>query len=179
MAWSPRLQTATSNDSLFNTSSSPSKMCGSSSTMRILVLADIGRCRGIVFHRQSQDETASAAVARTIKDIAAVRAGNLPRQRESKTRALDAAAQGIVRAIELLENLFFRTARDARAAIKDPQIHMRQRLARDFNLHADFFGVTGIFFGIGKQIDNHLSQRITVAVDAHRKIRQCDAQLEI
>src|ERR1044071_9814613 len=38
IAWSPRLHTATSNPSLFKTSSKPSRMCGLSSTTSIFVL---------------------------------------------------------------------------------------------------------------------------------------------
>src|ERR1700683_3400053 len=114
MASSPRLQTATSNDSLFNTSSRPSRMWGSSSTRRILVFISVGMAG---WNRQAQGKATAAAVARPIDDFAGVGAGDLAGEREAEAGALNAAAQGIVRAVELFKNLFLAAARDAGAAI--------------------------------------------------------------
>src|SRR5437867_5071463 len=133
MAASPRLQTATSKPSLAKTSSSPSKMCGSSSTMRILFFISNR------FQRQPQTETTAAGFARFINDIAAVGPRDLARERQAEARALDAAAQGIVGAVELLEDLLGATIRHAQPAIKHLYFHIRQRIALLLDLQSDFF----------------------------------------
>src|SRR5450756_2643001 len=54
------------------------------------------------FQWQTQNEAASASFARFIHDFAAVRPRDLPRNRQSQTRALDATAQRIMRPVEFL-----------------------------------------------------------------------------
>src|SRR5690348_18445809 len=120
-AWSPRSQEPTSKPSPFSTSSSPSRMCESSSTMRILVF--IERERGFCllnrFQRQAQGETASGAGARFVNDIAAVGAGDLAGEGQAEAGALDTATQGIMRAIKFFEDFLFTAARHTYAAIED------------------------------------------------------------
>src|SRR5262245_44007594 len=125
-AWSPRLQEATSNSSLLNTSSRPSRMWGSSSTMRILLFmsltsltSGVGLPVALQKDRQTQTETTAAAVARFVAHIAAMSAGDLTGEGEAQPRALNPTAQAIVRAIKLFKNLLRAALRDAEAAIED------------------------------------------------------------
>src|SRR3954469_13853663 len=69
----------------------------------------------------SESKTTATAIAGCINNIAAVRAGDLPRQSQAEAGTLNAAAQRIVGAIKLLENLFLRTTRHAEAAITHRQ----------------------------------------------------------
>ena len=75
-------------------------------------------------HGQPQGEAASAAVALSVGNVAAVGAGDLAGESQTEARALDAVAQGIVRAIELLEDLLAAASRDAQAAIKNADFHV-------------------------------------------------------
>src|SRR5437879_1319846 len=160
-AWSPRLHTATSNPSLFRTSSSPSRMCGSSSTIKIFVFIYFAFIRG--GNRsgwQSQSKAAPAAVIGFAGDVATVRPGDLARQRQSQSGPLDSAAERIVRAIELLEDSFLGTGRHAQAAVEYAHLHVPHglRLLPDF--HAHFLAIGRIFLRVGKQVDDDLGERV-------------------
>src|ERR1035441_9194918 len=67
-------------------------------------------------HRHPQGKATSAAFAGLIGHVAAVRAGNLAGQGQPKARALDAVAQGVVGAVELLEDLLAAASGHAQAA---------------------------------------------------------------
>jgi hypothetical protein len=71
----------------------------------------------------SQSEAASTAVAGFIGHVAAVRVGDLTGQGQPEARALDAVTQGVVRPVELLENLLAAARRHAQAAIQDFDFH--------------------------------------------------------
>src|SRR2546426_261848 len=97
---------------------------------------------------QAQTETTAAAFARLIDDFAAVRAGDLARKRQSKPRSLDAAAQGIMRAVELLENPLLAARRHAQAAIQDADFRMRQRFGLGTQLEGDVLATVRVFFRV-------------------------------
>src|SRR6267142_757050 len=131
MAWSPRLQTATSNPSLFSTSSRPRRICGSSSTIKIFAFMS-GR-----FERQAKREATDSARQPFISNISAVRLRDLAGQREAQPRALDAAAKRVVRAIKLLKNLLTATVRKPQTSIQDFHLYIGQRTALRPNAHAN------------------------------------------
>src|SRR5687767_16028865 len=92
-------------------------MFGSSSTIRIFVfISGLGQ-------RHFHHETTATARARFVANITAVSARNLAGERQSQPGALNAAAQGIVRAIKLFENLLLAAARDAGAAVEHTELH--------------------------------------------------------
>ena len=148
-------------------------MCGSSSTIKIFVFISVHPDQW-----NPQTETASAALARFINHVAAVRAGDLPRNRQAQPGTLDAAAQGIVRAIKFLKHFFLAAARHARTAIQHLDFGVRQRRLLLRHLQRDFLPAVGIFFRVRKKIDDDLRQRIGIAANGNRRGGQVAIELE-
>jgi len=90
-------------------SSRPSRMCTSSSTMRILVFMEqVGR--------EAKDKMLPPPSRGLASDLAAMGPGGSGASAcEAETGALNAAAEGIVRAVELLEDFFTAIFRNAQA----------------------------------------------------------------
>src|ERR1051325_7367873 len=104
------------------------------------------RVHSWLFRYQGQPDakTTPAAVARLVKHIAAMRAGNLAGQRQAEAGTLDAAAQGIVCAIKLFENLFAAATRHADAAIQHAHLGAGQGTFAATGLQRDLFLLAAI-----------------------------------
>ena len=91
-----------------------------------------------------------------------MRPGNLAGQRQAQSRALNAAAQRIMRAEKLLENLFLAGCRHAEATVEHAQLGA-VAIRRQFNF--DLLALAGILLAVGEQVDEHLGQRVAVAAN--------------
>ena len=100
-------------------------------------------------------------------------AGDLAREGEAEAGALNAAAERIVRAEKLFEDFFFAPSRHPAAAVEnfDARHHP---VRRESNIHLLFFRT--VFFGVGKEIDEDLRQRVTVAIHKERLARKIAPQ---
>src|ERR1035437_2080144 len=107
---------------------------------------------------QAQTETTSAAFARFINHVAAVRPRDLPRNRQSQTRTLNVAAQRIVRAIKLLKNLFRAIAWHARAAVEHFDFHVGQGSFLAIHLHRDFFSHVRLIFSLSRSEERRVGK---------------------
>src|SRR4030095_13184628 len=174
-ARSPRLQTATSNPSLFKISSSPSRMCGSSSTTRMRVLLVVSRAfikagpfggRELRRQRQSQGETTATSIAWRIADGAAVGFGNAAGQGQSKAGPLDTTGQRVVSPEKLLENLFLATRWKTPSPIQHGPLGVTIAGGREG--HFDLFPIGGIFLGVGEQVQHYLRDGVPITADADR-----------
>src|SRR5436190_16751508 len=91
-------------------------------------------------------------------------------ERQTESGALNAAAQGVMRAIELFEDFIFTTLRNAQSPVQDADfcsgIRRRLPLKPNFNL----LFAAGILFGIRQQIDDDLGQRIAVTLNENRAV---------
>src|ERR1051325_1857771 len=105
-------------------------------------------------------------------------AGNLAGERQAEAGALDSAAQGVVSAIELLEDLFAASGRHAQAAVEAFHLEVGQGSGRLLQPERDFASAVRIFLRIGEQIDDDLGERIAVAVDEYRRVGQLAIELE-
>src|ERR1051325_2823654 len=105
-------------------------------------------------------------------------AGNLAGERQAEAGALDSAAQGVVSAIELLEDLFAASGRLAQAAVEDFHPEVGQGRGRLLQPGREFASAVRIFLRIGEQIDDDRGGRIAVAVDEYRRVGQLAIELE-
>src|SRR2546428_84598 len=132
----------TSNPSLFNTSSRPRRMCGSSSTTRIFAFMSGG------LERQAKHETTAPARSRFISDISAMRACDLAGQGKSKAGPLDAAAQSVMGAVKLLENFTAAAIRHPQTTIQNFYLRVRQRNGLRFDADRNLLVGIGIFLRV-------------------------------
>jgi len=85
-----------------------------------------------------------------------MRPRDLPRQCKAQPGPLNAAAQGVVSAIKLFENLFFAAAGNAQPAVEDFEFGMGQGSALPLEFESDLLVAVGLFFGVGEEVDQDL-----------------------
>src|SRR5262249_31159780 len=102
------------------------------------------------FQGQPQYKTASAAFTSLIEHIAPMRPRDLAGQGETKTGALNAAAERIVRAIKLLKDLLATAIGNAEATVENLDVHIGQRVGVTLDAQSDLLPAVRILLGVGK-----------------------------
>src|SRR5262245_58969464 len=102
-------------------------------------------------------------------------ASDLAREREPQPGAGNSAGERIVSTHKFLENLFFETGGDTKAAVADGEFGARPAAGK---VQIDLLAIRRVFFGVGKKIEKDLGESIRIPANNDRRIGQLRAERE-